>query len=156
MAERNAASAQNQGCQMAKFDPFLSLDCARLQGVGAQSKERKGSNFAAQRSGAIVLQARRAKHIQSRNLAIAIWQPCPDYLGGVFPQHSAIFLPRRRRLMCARTPILRCRAGRKIVFSQAIDSFSKIQLFLSWSAYHTDCPNYTFPPLSMMLSLIAC
>ena len=62
---------------MAKFDPFLSLDCARVEGVGAQSKERKGSNFAAQRSGAIVLQARRAKHIQSKNMAIAIWQPCP-------------------------------------------------------------------------------
>ena len=29
-----------QGCQMAKFDPFLSLDCARVEGVGAQSKER--------------------------------------------------------------------------------------------------------------------
>ena len=39
---------------MAKFDPFLSLDFARVEGVGAQSKERKGSNFAAQRSGAIV------------------------------------------------------------------------------------------------------
>ena len=38
---------QVQGCQMAKFDPFLSLDCARVEGVGAQSKERKGSNFAA-------------------------------------------------------------------------------------------------------------
>ena len=38
---------------MAKFDPFLSLDCARVEGVGAQSKERKGSNFAAQHSGAI-------------------------------------------------------------------------------------------------------
>ena len=37
----------SQGCQMAKFDPFLSLDCARVEGVGAQSKERKGSNFAA-------------------------------------------------------------------------------------------------------------
>ena len=39
-----------QGCQMAKFDPFLSLDCAkgpRVEGGGAQSKERKGSNFAA-------------------------------------------------------------------------------------------------------------
>ena len=36
-----------QGCQMAKFDPFLSLDCARVEGMGAQSKERKGSNFAA-------------------------------------------------------------------------------------------------------------
>ena len=31
----------------AKFDPFLSLDCARVEGVGAQSKERTGSNFAA-------------------------------------------------------------------------------------------------------------
>ena len=31
----------------AKFDPFLSLDCARVEGVGAQFKERKGSNFAA-------------------------------------------------------------------------------------------------------------
>ena len=27
---------------VAKFDPFLSLDCARVEGVGAQSKERKG------------------------------------------------------------------------------------------------------------------
>ena len=35
----------NHGCQMAKFDPFLSLDCARVEGVGAQSKERTGSNF---------------------------------------------------------------------------------------------------------------
>ena len=34
-----------QGCQMAKCDPFLSLDCARVEGEGAQpqSKERKGS-----------------------------------------------------------------------------------------------------------------
>ena len=61
---------------MAKFDPFLSLDCAREEGVGAQSKERKGSNFAAQRSRAIVLQAPRAKHLRAKNLAIAIWQPC--------------------------------------------------------------------------------
>ena len=38
----------------AKFDPFLSLDCARVEVVGAQSKERKGSNFAAQHCGAIV------------------------------------------------------------------------------------------------------
>ena len=34
-----------QCCQMAKFDPFLSLDCARVE--GGKSKERKGSNFAA-------------------------------------------------------------------------------------------------------------
>ena len=47
-------NALGECCQMAKFDPFLSLDCARVVGVGAQSKERKGSNFAAQRSGAIV------------------------------------------------------------------------------------------------------
>ena len=36
-----------QGCQMAKFDPFPSLDFARVEGEGAQSMERKGSNFAA-------------------------------------------------------------------------------------------------------------
>ena len=35
----------------AKFDPFLSLDCARVEGMGAISKVRKGSNF-------------------------SIWQPC--------------------------------------------------------------------------------
>ena len=38
--ERDADSAAH-GCQMAKFDPFLSLDCARVEGVGAQSKESK-------------------------------------------------------------------------------------------------------------------
>ena len=36
---------------MTIFDPFLSFNCARVEGVGAQSEERKGSNF-------------------------AIWQPC--------------------------------------------------------------------------------
>ena len=51
---RPAAVAFLQYCQRAKFDPSLSLDCARVEGVGAQSNERKGSNFAAQRSGAIV------------------------------------------------------------------------------------------------------
>ena len=65
-----------QGCQMAKCDPFLSLDCARVEGMGgAQFKEREGSNFAAQRSRGIVFQARRAKHIQSKTLAVANWQP---------------------------------------------------------------------------------
>ena len=39
--------APEQCCQIAKFDPFLSLDFTRVEGVGAQSKERKGSNFAA-------------------------------------------------------------------------------------------------------------
>ena len=56
-----SCSSVHHGCQMAivrfgdrmaplrfaaKLDPFLSLDCARVEGVGAQSKERKGSNFA--------------------------------------------------------------------------------------------------------------
>ena len=38
----------HQCCQMAKFDPFLSLDCAPTPSPStpAQSKERKGSNFA--------------------------------------------------------------------------------------------------------------
>ena len=35
------------GCQMAKFDPFLSLDWAPTPSTLAQSKERKGSNFVA-------------------------------------------------------------------------------------------------------------
>ena len=48
---------------MAKCYPFLSLDCASVEGVGAQSKESKGSNFAAQRSHSP--EARRAKHIKS-------------------------------------------------------------------------------------------
>ena len=65
---------------MAKFDPFLSLDCARVEGVGAQSKERKGSNFAAQRSGAIVQKPEGLNAYNLKNLVIAIWQPClpPD------------------------------------------------------------------------------
>ena len=33
-------------CYAAKFDPFLSLDCAPTPSTLAQSKERKGSNFA--------------------------------------------------------------------------------------------------------------
>ena len=49
-----AVDGKAQCFQMAKMDPFVSLDCARVESVGAQSKERKGSNFAAQRSGAIV------------------------------------------------------------------------------------------------------
>ena len=64
------------GCQMAKFDPFLSLDCARVEGMGAQSKESKGSNFAAQRSGAIVQKPEGPNTFDSKNSAIAIWQPC--------------------------------------------------------------------------------
>ena len=46
-AETESEQACRQGCQMAKFDPFLLLDCTRVEGVGAQSKERKGSHFAA-------------------------------------------------------------------------------------------------------------
>ena len=45
---------REQGCQMAKFDPFLSLGCARVEGMEAQSKEREGSDFAVWRSEAIV------------------------------------------------------------------------------------------------------
>ena len=51
-----------QGCQTAKF--------------GAQSKERKGSNFAAQHSIAMALHPGWAKRLQFENSAIAIWQPC--------------------------------------------------------------------------------
>ena len=37
-----------QRCQMAKFDPFLSLDCARVEGVGRN--RRKGRDQILQRS----------------------------------------------------------------------------------------------------------
>ena len=43
---------------MAKYDPFLSLDCAGFEDrAGAQSMERKGSNFVVKLSRAMVLQA---------------------------------------------------------------------------------------------------
>ena len=42
-------------CCAAIFDPCLSLHCIRLEGRGMQSKERQGTNIAAQHSGAIVL-----------------------------------------------------------------------------------------------------
>ena len=64
-----------QCCQMAKLDPFLSLDCARVEGAGAQSKERKGSYFAAQRSGAIVKKPEGPNTYNFKNPAIANWQP---------------------------------------------------------------------------------
>ena len=51
--EEEEEDDEEQCCQMAKFDPFLSLDCAVVECVGAQSKERKGSNFAAQHSRAM-------------------------------------------------------------------------------------------------------
>ena len=40
------SSSLHQCCQMAKFDPFLSLDCAPMPSTLAQSKVRKESNFA--------------------------------------------------------------------------------------------------------------
>ena len=42
---RIAENCGRQCCQIAKFDPFLSLDCAPTPSTLAQSKERKGSNF---------------------------------------------------------------------------------------------------------------
>ena len=53
--------------------PFLGL--RRGGGRGAHSKERKGSNFAAQRSGAIVQKPEGPNTYDSKNPAIAIWQP---------------------------------------------------------------------------------
>ena len=45
-------------CYAAKFDPFLSLDCAPTPSTLAQSKERTGYNF-------------------------AIWQPCSGYITSI-------------------------------------------------------------------------
>ena len=52
--------------------PFLGL----RQGGGRVGRNpRKGRDQMLQRSGAIVIDARRAKCLRSRNLATAIWQP---------------------------------------------------------------------------------
>ena len=61
----------------AKFDPFLTLDCARVEGVG-QSKERKGLNF-------------------------AFWQPClptfsPKYV--IMPSRSVRYSASGRKKEC--------------------------------------------------------
>ena len=74
----------------AKFDPFLSLDCAPTPSTLAQSKERKGSNFAAQRSGAIVQKPKGPNKMLSKNPAIAIWQPWYNNLPSS-PLHSLFF-----------------------------------------------------------------
>ena len=50
--ERERGGKEGQGCQMAKFDPFLSLDGARVEGVGRNP--RKGRDQILQRSVAIV------------------------------------------------------------------------------------------------------
>ena len=42
------SSPSHHGCQMAKFDPFLSLDCARVEGRGRNP--RKGRDQTLQRS----------------------------------------------------------------------------------------------------------
>ena len=41
-------TAGGQGCQMAKFDPFLSLDCTRVEGL--ERNPWKGRNQILQRS----------------------------------------------------------------------------------------------------------
>ena len=45
---RCLSTCASHGCQMAKFDPFLSLDCARVEGVGRNP--RKGRDQILQRS----------------------------------------------------------------------------------------------------------
>ena len=41
----NVSSDGQQGCQMAKFDLFLSLDFARVEGVGAQFQGKEDIKF---------------------------------------------------------------------------------------------------------------
>ena len=69
-----------QGCRMANFDPFLSLEVELRQGGGhggaIQGKE--GIKFCSAAWQSHSPEARRAKPIRSKNLAIAIWQPCTD------------------------------------------------------------------------------
>ena len=131
---------REHGCQMANFDAFLPLDCARVEGVGAQSKERKGSNFAAQRSGAIVLQARRAKRIQPKNLAIAIWQPCLEALfegaGAGVPVEEGVVLE-APLVLPARLPARRVEQAHGCkVRKRSATMVNKSQLSSSWQESH--------------------
>ena len=124
---------------MAKFDPFLSLDRARVEGVGAQSKERKGSNFAAQQSGAIVQKPKGPNIYNSKNLATAIWQPCH------LPTASLV----SASLICRKNPFIAepkfCWDGILIVtftFSEIGNilvslSFSCIKNFFNWLAHRS-------------------
>ena len=59
---------------MAKFDYFPWI-APGLEG-GKVRNPKKGRDQHLQRSGAVVLQALKAKHVQSKDVAIAIWQPC--------------------------------------------------------------------------------
>ena len=52
-----------------------SFPCARVEGVGVQSKERKISNFVAWRSHS-PSRLKGQTHSQFKNLALSIWQPC--------------------------------------------------------------------------------
>ena len=36
---------EDKGCQMAEFDPFLSLDYARVEGVAGAIKGKEGIKF---------------------------------------------------------------------------------------------------------------
>ena len=38
-------AAAGQCCQMANFDPFLSLDCVRVEGVGGAIQGKEGIQF---------------------------------------------------------------------------------------------------------------
>ena len=43
-ADADFARDWTKVASLQNFIPFLSLDCARVEGEGAQSKEREGSN----------------------------------------------------------------------------------------------------------------
>ena len=67
-----------QGCQMAKFDPFLSLDCARVEGVGRNPRKGRDQILP---SGNLDSQGRAAKDAGSKD----VWMDARSV--------SLIFLP---------------------------------------------------------------
>ena len=107
---------------MAKFDSFLSLDCDRVEGVGAQSKERKGSNFAAQRSGAIVRkpEGQNTYNLSYSHLATMLPQGLPVRPGHAWREGDvAEPLSRRQRRLAERinqqgVVVVADRAGGKV------------------------------------------
>ena len=67
-------------CYAAKFDPFLSLDCAGVEVVGAQSGN-DGIKFCSVAKGSHSPLSQKAL-TQSKNFATAIWQPYRESKGG--------------------------------------------------------------------------
>ena len=112
----------------AKFDPFFSLDCSPMPSTLAQSKERKGSNF-------------------------AIWQPCPSIPYSLSCFHLAAELSRTLMKVgrrCCSVESTRKREGR---VGGSIYSFSSRQHVMR-PQRRTHSPSFSFRLHSLLFHYI--